>query len=70
MKTLFEGDKGKAICEHCGPVTTTYLYRDVSLSFGDKIVKDILVEVCDKCDSVASIPNQVTPVIKVETQKQ
>ena len=69
MKLLFLGDKGKAICEHCGPVTTTYLYRDVPLSDSGKVVKDILVGECDKCHSVASIPAQSTPAIKAEREK-
>ena len=69
MKMLFPGDKGKAICEHCGPVTTTYLYRDVPLSDSGKVVKDILVGECDKCHSVASIPAQSTPASKAEREK-
>ncbi len=69
MKLLFAGDKGKAICEHCGPVTTTYHYRDVPLSESGKVVKDILVGECDKCHSVASIPAQSTPAIKAEREK-
>lgn len=69
MKLLFQGDKGKAICEHCGPVTTTYLYRDVPLSDSGKVVKEILVGECDKCHSVASIPAQSTPAIKAEREK-
>jgi hypothetical protein len=69
MKLLFQGDKGKTICEHCGPVTTTYLYRDVPLSDSGKVVKDILVGECDKCHSVASIPAQSTPAIKAEREK-
>lgn len=69
MKLLFPGDKGKAICEHCGPVTTTYHYRDVPLSESGKVGKDILVGECDKCPSVASIPAQSTPAIKAEREK-
>lgn len=69
MKLLFQGDQGKAICEHCGPVTTTYLYRDVPLSDSGKVVKSILVGVCDKCEAVASIPAQSTPAIKAEREK-
>jgi hypothetical protein len=69
MKLLFQGDKGKAICEHCGPVTTTYLYRDVPLSDSGQVVKDILVGVCDKCESVASIPAQSTPAIQSERER-
>ncbi len=69
MKLLFQGDKGKAICEHCGPVTTTYLYRDVPLSESAKVVKDILVGVCEQCQSVASIPAQSTPAIQAERRK-
>jgi hypothetical protein len=69
MKLLFQGDKGKAICEHCGVVTTTYFYRDVPLSDSGKMVKKILVGVCDKCQSVASIPAQSTPAIKAERER-
>jgi hypothetical protein len=69
MKMLFPGDHGKAICEHCGPITTTYHYRDVPLSDSGKVVKDILVGECDKCHSVASIPAQSTPAIKLEKEK-
>lgn len=69
MKLLFKGQKGKAICEHCGPVTTTYVYRDVPLSESGKIVKDILVGACDQCESVVSIPAQSTPAIRMEREK-
>lgn len=69
MKLLFQGDQGKAICEHCGPVTTTFLYRDVPLSDSGKVVKNILVGVCNQCHSLASIPAQSTPAIQAEREK-
>ena len=69
MKLLFQGDKGKAICEHCGVVSVTYRYRDVPLSGSGRLVKNILAGVCDQCDRVASIPAQSTPAIKTEREK-
>jgi hypothetical protein len=69
MRLLTQGERGKAICEHCGPVTTTYMYKDVPLLETGKLVKDILVGVCDTCNEVASIPAQSTPAIKREREK-
>jgi len=65
MKLLFEGDQGKALCEHCQQVvTTTYVRRDVPFSDGQGQAKEILVGVCDDCDTVVAIPAQSTPSIK------
>ncbi|WP_077044445.1 hypothetical protein [Pseudomonas sp. KK4] len=70
MKLLFEGDQGKALCEHCQQiVTTTYVRRDVPFSDGQGQAKEILVGVCDDCDTVVAIPAQSTPSIK-EARKQ
>jgi hypothetical protein len=63
-KIFFEGEKGQAICGHCGLVDTTFKYRDVPLSESRKIVPQILVGVCDTCDCLAAIPAQSTPAIK------
>lgn len=70
MKILFEGDTGKALCEHCQAVVTTrYLRRDVPFSDGQGLARDILVGVCDGCDTVVAIPPQSTPAIR-EARKQ
>jgi hypothetical protein len=70
MKILFEGETGKALCEHCQAVVQThYARRDVPFSDGQGVAKDILVGVCDQCDSVVAIPPQSTPAIR-EARKQ
>lgn len=70
MTILFEGDTGKALCEHCQAVVTTrYLRRDVPFSDGQGVARDILVGVCDGCDTVLAIPPQSTPAIR-EARKQ
>ncbi|VVO05437.1 hypothetical protein [Pseudomonas fluorescens] len=70
MKLLFEGDRGKALCEHCQKVvTTTYVRRSVPFSDGHGEAKQILVGVCEVCDAVVAIPPQSTPAIK-EARKQ
>jgi hypothetical protein len=72
MKIVKEGDKGRAVCETCGLVTTTYHLRDVPFNDKSGVVKNILAGVCDKCEKVVSIPRQSTPMIKakfMETRK-
>jgi hypothetical protein len=67
MKTRLyvEGDKSKAICLHCKQtVATTFQRRDVPFSDGKGSARDILVSVCDTCDTVLAIPAQSTPAIK------
>jgi len=60
-----EGDKSKAICPHCKEiVATTFRRRDVPFSDGKGSARDILVSVCDTCDTVLAIPAQSTPAIK------
>jgi len=58
------GEKGKAICESDGRVSTTFRYRDVPFSDGSGIAKKILVGVCDRCGKVVAIPPQSTPSIR------
>jgi len=70
MKILFEGDSGKALCEHCQAVVQTrYVRRDVPFSDGQGQARDILVGVCTHCDTVVAIPPQSTPAIR-EARKQ
>lgn len=65
MKIYAAGDTSKAICESCKAlVPTTFRYRDVAFDDNSGSVKDILVAVCDHCDTVVSIPAQSTPAIK------
>ncbi len=61
MEIFKEGDKSKAICEHCKKVsTTTFQVRTTQIQDGNKSLRipDVLVAVCDKCDKVAAIPQQ------------
>lgn len=70
MKLYEAGDKSKAICSHCASiVTTTFKRRDVPFSDGKGMVRDILVAVCDTCDTVVAIPAQSTPPIQAARQK-
>lgn len=65
MKFYSDGDKGKAICDHCKDVVpTTYERRDVPFSEGEGMAKNILVATCDHCKQVVAIPAQSTPAIK------
>ncbi|MHA6160921.1 hypothetical protein [Pseudomonas sichuanensis] len=71
MTILFEGDTGKALCEHCQAVVTTrYLRRDVPFSDGQGVARDILVGVCDRCDTVVALPAQSTPAIREARKEQ
>lgn len=58
-------DKSYAVCHQCAKLgDTTFSYRDVPFDDGKGIAKNILVAVCDYCDSVVSIPAQSTDDIK------
>jgi hypothetical protein len=69
MKLHFPGEKGSAICEADGLVSTTFAYRDVPFSDGSGVAKQILVGVCDRCGEVVAIPPQSTPAIKAAREK-
>lgn len=69
MKLHYAGEKGRAICEADGQVSTTFAYRDVPFSDGVGIARKILVGVCDRCGEVVSIPPQSTPAIKAARNK-
>ncbi|CAG9409839.1 hypothetical protein [Providencia alcalifaciens] len=69
MKLYIQGDKSKAICQDCGLVTTTFDYRNLEIKESSKIVKNILVGVCDCCGRTVSTPAQSTPEIKKEKEK-
>ncbi|MGQ0583040.1 MAG: hypothetical protein ACT4O6_13975 [Reyranella sp.] len=64
MKLHMPGEKGKAICESDGRVSTTFRYRDVPFSDGSGVARKILAGVCDRCGKVVSIPPQSMPSIR------
>jgi len=65
MKILKVGDTQKAACNHCKRVeNVTFKLRHVPFSDGKGIVKNVLVGVCNDCNSVAVLPHQSTPVVK------
>ncbi|WP_222863965.1 hypothetical protein [Pigmentiphaga aceris] len=70
MKIFQEGDQSRAVCSHCADlVVTTFRRRDVPFSDGSSVAKNILVGVCDVCDTTVSIPAQSTPAIS-KTRKE
>jgi RNase P subunit RPR2 len=71
MKILKIGDKEQAICNTCQAlVGVTYQLRDVPFNDQSGVVKDILVGVCENCDTVAVLPHQSTPKVKQQLAKQ
>lgn len=65
MKIFKVGESQKAACEKCQSFeNATFQLRDVPFSDGTGIVKNVLVGVCDKCDSVTVLPHQSTPAVK------
>jgi len=65
MKTLNEGDTKTVACNTCELLqNATFQLRDVPFSDGSGLAKNILVGVCDTCNSVAVVPHQSTPDIK------
>lgn len=59
MKTVKAGDNSKAICHKCESVVdTTFMKRDVALSDNSAMVENVLVAVCNSCDSVVALPQQ------------
>lgn len=71
MKILKVGDTKKAACNNCESFQgVTFQLRDTPFSDGTGIVKNVLVGVCDACDSVAVLPHQSTPAIKKQLEKQ
>jgi hypothetical protein len=65
MKILKIGDQEKAICNTCKAlVSVTYQLRNVPFSDQSGLVEDVLVGVCEGCDSVIVLPHQSTPKVK------
>jgi hypothetical protein len=63
-----ENQKGTGVCETCKKrVVTTYLKREVEIK--DKIYKNILVNVCDECGDIISLPAQSLKEIREKITK-
>lgn len=57
-----EGDRSRAICEHCKQIVETrFEYRTFSLEVPRIDVPDVLVAVCSVCDRIAAVPYQSSP---------
>jgi hypothetical protein len=71
MKIVKTEDKSTAACQTCKEITdVTYRLRDVPLSDGSDIVEDVLVGVCDICDSVCVLPHQSVPKVSKTMERQ
>ncbi len=73
MKIVKVGDTQKASCHKCRRFEdVTYTLRDVPFSDGKGTVKNVLVGVCDRCNSVVVLPHQSTPAVRkqLETQRR
>ena len=71
MKIFKVGDSQKAICGHCGLLqTATFKLRDVPLSDGSGIVKNVLAGVCDECGQVCLLPHQSAPAVRRQLEAQ
>lgn len=65
MKLFKIGDVQKVACENCKAfVNATFVLRDVPLSDGSCIVENVLVGVCNQCDSVIVLPQQESELVK------
>ncbi|MBV1870904.1 MAG: hypothetical protein KUG76_08340 [Gammaproteobacteria bacterium] len=65
MKIFKVGDTQKAACNQCKSFKdVTFKLRNVPFNDKSGIVKNVLVGVCNCCDSVAVLPHQSTPAVK------
>ena len=64
MKLYKVGDKSQALCAVCkAKQPTTFEERTVPFRSRKGSVPDLLVAVCDKCDTIVGIPQQSVPRI-------
>lgn len=71
MKILKVGDTTKVACNRCQSFqNTTFKLRDTPFSDGSGIVKNVLVGICNSCDSVVVLPHQSTPAVKNQIEVQ
>lgn len=65
MKIFKVDDAVKAICNECKSVqNATFKLRNVPFDDDSGIVKNVLVGVCDSCDSVIVLPQQSVPAVQ------
>ena len=59
-----EGAKSMAVCPYCEKsVTATLTNETLSLHKGLEEVKNVLIDICDECGNIASIPHRsVSPI--------
>jgi len=71
MKIFKVGDTKKAACNSCKSFeNVTFKLKDIPFSDGSGIVKNVLVGVCNRCDSIAVLPHQSTPAVKRQLEVQ
>jgi len=71
MEIVKSEETSTAVCKSCKTfVDVTYRLRDVPLSDGSDIVKDVLVGVCDICDDVCVLPHQSVPKVSKTMEQQ
>jgi len=69
MKIFKVGESQKAACEKCQSFeNATFQLKDVPFSDGEGIVRNVLVGVCNKCNSITVLPHQSTPAIKKQLE--
>lgn len=69
MKIHKRGEKSKAMCGSCeGVRSTTFQARTVPFRHREGSVSELLVSVCDDCDTVVGIPQQSVPRISKAIQ--
>lgn len=65
MKTWIEGETCEVPCHECRTlVSATLRYRDVGFDNNPVVVRNLLVDVCDRCNAVVAVPAQATPQIR------
>lgn len=70
MKIYRDGDLSRVLCHTCKSVKESkYTLRDVPLSDGSGVVKNVLASVCNTCGSVCSIPQQSLPLVQQTINK-
>jgi hypothetical protein len=66
MKILKVGDTQRTACNNCESFQdVTFQLRNINyLSDRSEVVRDVIVGVCDACDSVIVLPHQSVSTIK------
>ena len=65
-----EGVKSPSLCAFCEKgVTATLSSETLSLCKGLEEVENVLIEICDECGNIASIPHRSVPPIQQAMKK-